>query len=426
MPIRICLVDRAASAPSLWGKVRQRPERLHGAPDPAAVPAPAAAAPTVRHPVRARQRVAVERPRIPQAPSPGPGVGSLARLRRRVRPGCAERVRAHLGPLRSAPRGADGRRALPPPPAGGQQPGGPALGQGAGRPSHGGGLPGVSGADRRGSRPKDPGSGRQLQDAPRPDNPRVTGGEPSRSRFVFSAGLLAASQSYGIARGLGPAAGPSRAEQDRSPASRQPGSCFPVFARSSGAGASLLSRGSLQVYSCLNSDGTNFGTTSINMDIRTIFSFLRLSDNQKYTVRKKAIRRLKDGESMVEVAASSSVATRTVKRWIARYALGGFGNLQDRQRTGRSRQGIAEHADWIYAVVVDKTPSRARSSVRWGPRSGSARSGWTGAVSHSASARGCGGSGSLRSGPSAGSCRSGLCHGRRWQEREFPAIAQCV
>ncbi len=117
-------------------------------------------------------------------------------------------------------------------------------------------------ADRGGGRPEDSVGGRQLQDSPRPDNPGVAGGEPSYGRSVFAAALLAASQSGGTARGLGPAAGPSRAEQDRSTASRQPGSCLPVFARSSGTGASLLSRGRLLVYSCLNSEDTTFDAIS--------------------------------------------------------------------------------------------------------------------------------------------------------------------
>ncbi len=90
----------------------------------------------------------------------------------------------------------------------------------------------------------------------------MAGGEPSRNRAVLSAGLLAATQSGRTAIGLGPAAGQSRAEQDRSTASRQPGSCLPVFAKSSGTGASLLPRGRLQVYSCLNSGETTFDAIS--------------------------------------------------------------------------------------------------------------------------------------------------------------------
>ncbi len=176
-------------------------------------------------------------------------LGALIACADQVRPSCAERFRAHLGPVRSDPRCTGSRRALPPPPAGGQQPGGPALGHTAGRSCHGGGLPGVSGADRGGSGPEDSAGGGQLQYSSRPDNPGVAASKPSRGRAVLSADLLAASQSCGTARGLGPAAGPSRAEQDRSTASRQPGSCFPVFAKSPGTGASLLARGRLQVYS---------------------------------------------------------------------------------------------------------------------------------------------------------------------------------
>ncbi len=229
MQIRVRLVDRAASAPSLGGEVRQRPERLPGAPGPAPARTHPAAAPAARHPVRSRCRAAVERRRVPPVPSPGPGVGSPGRLRRRVRPSCAERVRAHLGPVRSDPRHAGGQRAFPPPPAGGQQSGGPTLGHRAGRACHGGGLPGVLGADRRGSGSEDSAGGGPLQYSPGPDRPGVAGSGPSRSRVVLSADLFAASQSGGTAMGLGPAAGPSRAEPDRSTASRQPGSCFPVF-----------------------------------------------------------------------------------------------------------------------------------------------------------------------------------------------------
>ncbi len=136
------------------------------------------------------------------------------------------------------------------------------LGHRAGRPCHGGGLPGVPQADHGGSGSEGSAGGGPWQDAPRPDHPGVAGSEPSRGRAVLSADLLAASQSGGTARGLGPAAGPSRAEQDRSTAARQPGSCLPGFARSSGTSASPLLRGRLQVYSCLNSDDTTFAPIS--------------------------------------------------------------------------------------------------------------------------------------------------------------------
>ncbi len=209
MQMRVRLVDRVASASSLLKEVRQRFERLHGAPEPAAAPAPAAAAPAVRRPVRARCRAAVASPRVPQEPvekvrlaySTGVGWCSSA-LQAPLLAGCAilgVRSATVAGPLeRCAPKfhgtqdffnrllsslavseswepcspappspawlrracsgawgaaavsppRAGGRRALAPPPAGGQQPGGPALRQGAGSPCHGGGLARVSGADR--------------------------------------------------------------------------------------------------------------------------------------------------------------------------------------------------------------------------------------------------------------------------------------
>ncbi len=118
---------------------------------------------------------------------------------------CAERVRAHPEQPRSDPRRASVQRALPPPPAGSQQPGGPALLHGAGRPRHGGGLPGVPKADRGGSRPEDSVDSRQLQYSRCMDNPGVSGGEPSRSNTVFSADLHTTSQSGGTAMGFGQA-----------------------------------------------------------------------------------------------------------------------------------------------------------------------------------------------------------------------------
>ncbi len=101
------------------------------------------------------------------------------------------------------------------------------------------------------------------------------GGEPNRTRALFSADLLTSSQSGETAMGLGPAASPSPAEQGRSTASRQPGSCLPVFARSSGTGASLLSRGRLPVYSCLNSDDTTFNAISKDPGTRRVRDYLR-------------------------------------------------------------------------------------------------------------------------------------------------------
>ncbi len=197
-----------------------------------------------------------QRGQAPESPSSCAGSKSGEPcLGRRVRSGCAERGRAAWGPPRAGLRRAGGQRALAPEPAGGRQPGGPARGQGAGRPCSGGGLPGVPGADRGGSGPEDAAGGRQLQDAPRTDQPGAAGGEPSRGRAVFSAGLVAGEQCGGTARGLGPAARPARAEPDRSPAARQPGSCWPVLAGSSGTGAGLLARGGPPACFGLHSEG---------------------------------------------------------------------------------------------------------------------------------------------------------------------------
>ncbi len=47
-----------------WGRIRQRPEHFHGAPEPAAARPHPAAAPAVRYPVRARQHAALAKPRV--------------------------------------------------------------------------------------------------------------------------------------------------------------------------------------------------------------------------------------------------------------------------------------------------------------------------------------------------------------------------
>ncbi len=135
----------------------------------------------------------------------------------------------------------------------------------------------------------------------------------------------------------------------------------------------------------------------IGMDMPTILSFPRLARDRKCKVRKKSIPCLLDGESMAEVAARLSVAVRTLKRWIARYAPGGCGNLRDRQRTGRSPAGDRR------AGRVELGSCRRRALRAWPVRMR-------------------GGSGSLPRGPSAGPAPGGAS--RSGSPRARPGVGK--
>ena len=96
------------------------------------------------------------------------------------------------------------------------------------------------------------------------------------------------------------------------------------------------------------------------MDISSLIVFLRLTAPQKFEVRKHIVSRVQAGETVESVARSVPFTARTIYRWIARFGLGGFRHLHDRKRTGRPRKWTAAHADWIYKVVVNKTPQQCQ------------------------------------------------------------------
>ncbi len=130
---------------------------------------------------------------------------------------------------------------------------------------------------------------------------------------------------------------------------------------------------------------------------------------------------------MAEAAARFSAATRIAKRWIARSAPGGCGNFQDRQRTGRPRQGTAEHAAWIYAVGVAETPAQGQFACALGTAQ-RVRPAWLDrgglALGLRPGRRSLRRLGLLPQRSQRRACRSRPGPGRRWQEREFPASAR--
>ena len=81
---------------------------------------------------------------------------------------------------------------------------------------------------------------------------------------------------------------------------------------------------------------------------------------QKVKIRKKVVLRVKSGESVESLARIIPFTARTIYHWIARFSLGGLNNLKDRKKAGRPRKWTDEHAEWIYKIVVDKTPEQCK------------------------------------------------------------------
>ena len=96
------------------------------------------------------------------------------------------------------------------------------------------------------------------------------------------------------------------------------------------------------------------------MEIASLIAFLRLTKDQKFEVRKHIVSLVTQGKTVESVARTVPFTARTIYRWVARFALGGFRGLKDRKKTGRPRKWTAEHAEWIYKVVVDQTPQQCK------------------------------------------------------------------
>ena len=96
----------------------------------------------------------------------------------------------------------------------------------------------------------------------------------------------------------------------------------------------------------------------IAVDIPSLIAYLHLSAAQKATLRQQVVIQVKKGASVQSLAAVLPFTSRTIYRWLTRYAIAGFAGLRDRKRTGRPRKWTAEHADWLYATVLNKTPEQ--------------------------------------------------------------------
>ena len=94
----------------------------------------------------------------------------------------------------------------------------------------------------------------------------------------------------------------------------------------------------------------------IPVHIPSLIAFLLLSYAQKFTLRKQVVIQVRNAASVRSLAAVLPFSSRTIYRWLTRSAIGGLAALKDRKRTGRPRKWTAEHADWLYQTVVNKTP----------------------------------------------------------------------
>ena len=88
--------------------------------------------------------------------------------------------------------------------------------------------------------------------------------------------------------------------------------------------------------------------------------YLRLTRDQKFEVRKMVVNRAGNGESVRELARNVPFTSRTIFRWLARFSVGGYEALKDRKRSGRPRKFTDRQADWIYNLVVNRTPEQLR------------------------------------------------------------------
>ena len=99
---------------------------------------------------------------------------------------------------------------------------------------------------------------------------------------------------------------------------------------------------------------------STGMEIASLISFLRLTTDQTFEARKQIVSLVTQGKTVESVARAVPFTARTIYRWVARFALGGFRGFKDRKKAGRPRKWTAEHAEWIYKVVVDQTPQQCK------------------------------------------------------------------
>src|SRR6059058_1969186 len=84
----------------------------------------------------------------------------------------------------------------------------------------------------------------------------------------------------------------------------------------------------------------------------------KLDHHSLQVMRQQAIKAVREGQSVANVAAAYGVNVTTVFRWLAKFADGGQNALLAKPIPGRPPKVSAEEMRWIALAVKDNTPQQ--------------------------------------------------------------------
>jgi transposase len=85
-----------------------------------------------------------------------------------------------------------------------------------------------------------------------------------------------------------------------------------------------------------------------------------ISATGQQALRNQAIKAVRKGRRVADVADAFGVTERTLYRWLARYANEGQRGLENRSRSGRPPKVTAEEMAWIGKTVQEETPQQLK------------------------------------------------------------------
>jgi transposase len=85
-----------------------------------------------------------------------------------------------------------------------------------------------------------------------------------------------------------------------------------------------------------------------------------LDRNAQFALRLRAIKAVRKGMLVTDVAAAFGVHERTLYHWLARHASGGQAALHTRPRSGRPPKVTAQEMAWIGRTVQEKSPQQMK------------------------------------------------------------------
>jgi transposase len=86
----------------------------------------------------------------------------------------------------------------------------------------------------------------------------------------------------------------------------------------------------------------------------------KISATGQQALRNQAIKTVRKGRRVADVADAFGVTERTLYRWLARYANEGQRGLESRSRSGRPPKVTAEEMAWIGKTVQEETPQQLK------------------------------------------------------------------